>query len=49
MIVEGLEWLIDKVLDNYEGISKGVDQALKRLRERRTQERLERQHRLALV
>lgn len=49
VIIEGLEWLIDKVLDNYDTIAKGVEQALKRLRERQVQERLERQHRLAVA
>lgn len=49
MILEGLEWLIEKILDNYENISKGVEQALKKLREKQAQERLERQHRLALA
>lgn len=48
VIVEGLEWLIEKVLDNYDNISKGVEKALKELKERQAQERLERQHRLAL-
>uniref|UniRef100_A0A914MAL1 ADP-ribosylation factor-like protein 13B n=1 Tax=Meloidogyne incognita TaxID=6306 RepID=A0A914MAL1_MELIC len=49
VIVEGLEWLIDKILDNYENISKGVEIALKKLKERQAQERLERQHRLAIA
>ena len=49
VIIEGLEWLIEKILDNYENISKGVEQALKKLREKQAQERLERQHRLALA
>ena len=49
VIVEGLEWLIEKILDNYDQISKGVEQALKKLREKQAQERLERQHRLALA
>uniref|UniRef100_A0A183CE86 ADP-ribosylation factor-like protein 13B n=1 Tax=Globodera pallida TaxID=36090 RepID=A0A183CE86_GLOPA len=48
VIVEGLEWLIEKVLDNYDNISKEVGKALKALKERQAQERLERQHRLAL-
>ncbi|KAL3108557.1 hypothetical protein niasHT_015479 [Heterodera trifolii] len=48
VIVEGLEWLIEKVLDNYDNISKGVEKALKELKERQAQERLQRQHRLAL-
>jgi hypothetical protein len=49
VIIEGMEWLIDKILDNYENISKRVEQALKKLRERQAQERLERQHRLAIM
>jgi len=48
-IIEGIEWITERILDNYENISKGVNEALRKLRERQIQERLERQHRLAVM
>ena len=37
LITGGIEWLIEKILDNYESISKGVDEALQKLKKRQIQ------------
>uniref|UniRef100_A0A915DCN0 ADP-ribosylation factor-like protein 13B n=1 Tax=Ditylenchus dipsaci TaxID=166011 RepID=A0A915DCN0_9BILA len=49
VISEGVEWLIERVVENYTNIEKGVQAALKTLQERQAQDRLERQHRLAML
>ncbi|KAI1717667.1 ADP-ribosylation factor family domain-containing protein [Ditylenchus destructor] len=49
VITEGLEWLIERITDNYVNIEKGVQAALKALQERQAQDRMERQHRLAMI
>lgn len=49
MIADGVEWLIERIIDRYAHIEKGVDAALRALKERQEQERSERQHRLAAL
>lgn len=49
VIGESMEWLVDRINANYSVIDKGVTAALKVLRERQAQDRLERQHRLAEI
>ncbi|KAI1714928.1 ADP-ribosylation factor family domain-containing protein [Ditylenchus destructor] len=49
VITEGLEWLIERITDNYVNIEKGVQAALKALQDRQAQDRMERQHRLAMI
>uniref|UniRef100_A0A7E4UPU5 ADP-ribosylation factor-like protein 13B n=1 Tax=Panagrellus redivivus TaxID=6233 RepID=A0A7E4UPU5_PANRE len=48
-ILDAFDWLIDQVLSKYDDIEKGVATALVKLKERQSQERLERQHRLAAI
>uniref|UniRef100_A0A914D578 ADP-ribosylation factor-like protein 13B n=1 Tax=Acrobeloides nanus TaxID=290746 RepID=A0A914D578_9BILA len=48
-IVDGFDWMIERILDKYTQIDKGVKAALEALKERQAQERLERQHRLAAL
>ncbi|KAH7724879.1 ADP-ribosylation factor family protein [Aphelenchoides avenae] len=49
MIADGIEWLIERIVDRYATIEKGVEAALRALKERQEQERSERQHRLAAL
>jgi hypothetical protein len=47
MIVEGVGWLIERVLARYDQLNKEIEAALKVLKEKQAHERLQRQHRLA--
>lgn len=49
MIVEGVSWLIERVFSRYEQLNKEIEIALKLLKERQAQEKLARQHRLAIL
>ncbi|KAI6222205.1 hypothetical protein M3Y95_00960100 [Aphelenchoides besseyi] len=49
MIVEGINWLIERIYARYDQLHKEIETALKHLKERQARERLERQHRLATL
>lgn len=48
-IIDGFDWLIDQILNKYADIEKGVQIALIKLKQKQSQEKLERQHRLAVL
>lgn len=48
-LVEAFEWFIEQIHNDYNEIDKGVQAAVKLLKERQDQAKLDRQHRLAQI
>lgn len=46
-IKDGFEWLLERIFDDFDRLEKGVNEALKILKQKQEEERIRRQHRLA--
>uniref|UniRef100_A0A915AC73 ADP-ribosylation factor-like protein 13B n=1 Tax=Parascaris univalens TaxID=6257 RepID=A0A915AC73_PARUN len=46
-IKDGFEWLLERIFDDFDRLEKGVNEALKMLKQKQEEERIRRQHRLA--
>uniref|UniRef100_A0A0N4Z1U9 ADP-ribosylation factor-like protein 13B n=1 Tax=Parastrongyloides trichosuri TaxID=131310 RepID=A0A0N4Z1U9_PARTI len=48
-IIEGFEWLLDDIKQNFDAIDSRVQQAIEELKKKQQEERVKRQHRLAAL